>query len=334
MHDGVFLPDRHNARSSDVHNTSELNVLLRIVHERPRSPLPAFTFCLAFPFPRNARFQIWRADSKVDACEWQFDWLIAHPGSFPGRSQPYFPYAANVAGAALSRWASPGHCCIPHPRIPQLLELSECQGAYQERIPLDGVWLLCTQVDWVTSMKSCLEKLSCKSQQGSSGLGELSNGIACFSEHVLRREKQGRKSAAIRTHLRNKLHTTKANGTGSPCGERLYIGQLAPDTYKTTYDQVKRCREREINIKASERVNVDYEATSECRGWGNGISLRKPIDLRYRPVRFIRAKIRPPGIEPAYNILNVELQRAFRKVRSDRALTIHVATRMATARYT
>ncbi|KAJ8869756.1 hypothetical protein PR048_028764 [Dryococelus australis] len=29
------------------------------------------------------------------------------------------------------------------------------------------------------------------------------------------------------------------------------------DTHKTPYDQVKRCRERKINIKASERVNVD-----------------------------------------------------------------------------
>ncbi|KAJ8888113.1 hypothetical protein PR048_007600 [Dryococelus australis] len=40
MHDDVFLPDRHNNRSGDVHDTSELNVLLRIVHARPHSPLP------------------------------------------------------------------------------------------------------------------------------------------------------------------------------------------------------------------------------------------------------------------------------------------------------
>ncbi|KAJ8878679.1 hypothetical protein PR048_019264 [Dryococelus australis] len=33
--------------------------------------------------------------------------------------------------------------------------------------------------------------------------------------------------------------------------------QKSSDTHKTPYDRVKRCRERKINIKASERVNVD-----------------------------------------------------------------------------
>ncbi|KAJ8887946.1 hypothetical protein PR048_007430 [Dryococelus australis] len=39
--------------------------------------------------------------------------------------------------------------------------------------------------------------------------------------------------------------------------ERAFQKQSS-DTYKTPYDLVKRCRERKINIKASERVNVDY----------------------------------------------------------------------------
>ncbi|KAJ8871104.1 hypothetical protein PR048_027408 [Dryococelus australis] len=36
------------------------------------------------------------------------------------------------------------------------------------------------------------------------------------------------------------------------------------DTHKTPYDRVKRCRERKINIKASERVNIDCESGTEC----------------------------------------------------------------------
>ncbi|KAJ8872695.1 hypothetical protein PR048_026308 [Dryococelus australis] len=36
------------------------------------------------------------------------------------------------------------------------------------------------------------------------------------------------------------------------------------DTHKTPYDRVKRCRERKINIMASERVNVDDGAELEC----------------------------------------------------------------------
>ncbi|KAJ8881872.1 hypothetical protein PR048_018358 [Dryococelus australis] len=35
------------------------------------------------------------------------------------------------------------------------------------------------------------------------------------------------------------------------------------DTHKTPYDRVKRCRERKINIKASERVNVDAGETTD-----------------------------------------------------------------------
>ncbi|KAJ8880182.1 hypothetical protein PR048_016648 [Dryococelus australis] len=39
-------------------------------------------------------------------------------------------------------------------------------------------------------------------------------------------------------------------------GQLAYMAQSS-DTHKTPYDPVKRCRERKINIKASERVNVD-----------------------------------------------------------------------------
>ncbi|KAJ8889678.1 hypothetical protein PR048_009179 [Dryococelus australis] len=65
MHDGVFLPDRHNTRSGDVHDTSELNVLLQIVHACPYSPLPTVIHCLALTSPHTSQFQSWRTDSTL-----------------------------------------------------------------------------------------------------------------------------------------------------------------------------------------------------------------------------------------------------------------------------
>ncbi|KAJ8880329.1 hypothetical protein PR048_016796 [Dryococelus australis] len=49
---------------------------------------------------------------------------------------------------------------------------------------------------------------------------------------------------------------------------RMRLERASPkqssDTHKTPYDRVKRCRERKINIKASERVNVDAEEYTTC----------------------------------------------------------------------
>ncbi|KAJ8865741.1 hypothetical protein PR048_033262 [Dryococelus australis] len=64
----------------------------------------------------------------------------------------------------------------------------------------------------------------------------------------------GQSSGASGGHLRRRLLRQKR--------EVL----LRPDAYKTPYDRVKRCRERDINIKASERVN----ARGELMRWSSG----------------------------------------------------------------
>ncbi|KAJ8891859.1 hypothetical protein PR048_004414 [Dryococelus australis] len=72
------------------------------------------------------------------------------------------------------------------------------------------------------------------------------------------------------------------------------------DTHKPPYDRVKRCRERKINTKASERVNpmraieVIMEQRRNERG-GHGRSPRKPADQRHRPAR--KSGVIRPGIE-------------------------------------
>ncbi|KAJ8898158.1 hypothetical protein PR048_003518 [Dryococelus australis] len=55
---------------------------------------------------------------------------------------------------------------------------------------------------------------------------------------------------------RNKVQPGVGNSRNRIRLERVSQKQYS-DTYKTPYDRVKRCRESKINIKASERVNVD-----------------------------------------------------------------------------
>ncbi|KAJ8865785.1 hypothetical protein PR048_033307 [Dryococelus australis] len=58
--------------------------------------------------------------------------------------------------------------------------------------------------------------------------------------------------------------------------------------HKTPYDRVKLCREREINIKASERVNADYGAVEKIVRLGCYLSLGVPSHcLLHRPSTFI-----------------------------------------------
>ncbi|KAJ8881838.1 hypothetical protein PR048_018324 [Dryococelus australis] len=65
--------------------------------------------------------------------------------------------------------------------------------------------------------------------------------------------KKIRKSTTISPYTRQKARSKYRNRIRL---ERASQKQFS-DTHKTPYDRVKRCRERKINIKASERVNVD-----------------------------------------------------------------------------
>ncbi|KAJ8879990.1 hypothetical protein PR048_020611 [Dryococelus australis] len=47
----------------------------------------------------------------------------------------------------------------------------------------------------------------------------------------------------------------------------IFSQKQSSDTHKTLYDRVKRCRERKINIKASERVNVDVFTQNKRPSW-------------------------------------------------------------------
>ncbi|KAJ8865764.1 hypothetical protein PR048_033286 [Dryococelus australis] len=111
---------------------------------------------------------------------------------------------------------------------------------------------------------------------------------------------------AIKTYTRHKAKSKYINRIRLESASQ----KQSSDTHKPPYDRVKRCQERKINIKASERVNVDQrkrrvsEEISSLRleGWG------EPGDPRENPPtsgivrqRVPLAKIREwpgPGIEP------------------------------------
>ncbi|KAJ8883536.1 hypothetical protein PR048_015380 [Dryococelus australis] len=188
------------------------------------------------------------------------------PGSVPSRTTPGFSHVGFVPDNAAGPQVFAGISCYPNPCIPGLLNshLTLLSSALKTSA---GPWsrsegVIRAKLKRTSSASSLLRaRLKLFPVAGvhldfCSRFDQLeSSSAACMSDEA--------GPFAFRTYTRQKARSKYRNSIRL---ERASKNQSS-NTHKTTYDRVKRCRERKINIKASERVN---EMQCGFLRWGGG----------------------------------------------------------------